>query len=306
MVRDAVTDDLMMRYLLADLSDDDQVWLEEHYFIDDGVFEQLLALEDELIDYYVSGELAGPQREQFELHFMISAERRQKLVFAEAFTQYLSTTRGGASTEKRKTWLQSITDWLGLRRATARWAFAAVCTAILFNEAWLVRENSRLHTHLREMQAQQTELRQREEQLGKQLSTLDLPAIEGTPGPEVAQSQPHSLPIVAFTLAPGLLRSDAEQKTLIIPPGPHLVRLRLDLESQSYESYLALLETAEGSRVWSKEGVTIMPNIGRRKVVLEVPSSLLSNNDYIIKLRGVRSGSKAEEIAAYSFRVVKR
>jgi hypothetical protein len=61
-----------------------------------------------------------------------------------------------------------------------------------------------------------------------------------------------------------------------------------------------------------------MPETGGRTLALELPSSLLGNNDYILKLRGVRSGTVqtdhnpsktrhfvVEEIAAYSFRVVK-
>ena len=309
----------MMRYLLGDVSDDEQIRLEEYYFVDDNVFEQLSALEDELIDDYVRGELGERQRRQFELHFVNSAERRRKLAFAESFSQYLSNAYIAPAAAKRETWQQRITYWFDLRSTTARWAFAVVFAAVLLGGAWLGLENWWLHTQLREMQAQQTELRQREEQLSRQLTQLKVPAIEGRPGPEVAESQPHLLPIVALTLVPGVLRSSAEQKTLIIPSGPHLVRLQLDLESQSYESYLATLETAEGSRIWSKEGLKTMPESGGRTVVLELPSSLLGNKDYILNLRGVRSGAVqtnqypseaqhlvVEEIAAYSFRVVKR
>ena len=168
------------------------------------------------------------------------------------------------------------------------------------------------------MQSQQTELRQREEQLSKQLAQLKVSPTGRMPGSEVAQPQPHPLPIVALTLVPGVLRSSAEQKTLIIPPGPHVVHLQLDLGSQSHESYLATLETAEGSRIWSKEALKTVPESGERTLVLELPSSLLGNKDYILQLRGVRSSAVqtnqyasepqhlvVEEIAAYSFRVVK-
>ena len=78
MAKDTVTDDLMTRYLLGDISDEERVRLEEHYFVDDGVFEQLSAFEDELIDDYVRGELAEPRRKQFELYFLNSAERRRE------------------------------------------------------------------------------------------------------------------------------------------------------------------------------------------------------------------------------------
>src|ERR1019366_2427910 len=99
------------------------------------------------------------------------------------------------------------------------------------------------------------------------------PPIKSAPGAEIAQSQLHSLPIIALTLTPGLLRSSAEEKTLTIPHGPHLARLQLDVGGlQPYESYIATLETAEGVRVWSKEGLRTMPEIGERILALELPS----------------------------------
>jgi hypothetical protein len=314
-----VSDDLMMRYLLGDVSDEEQNRLEEYYFVDDSVFAQLLAFEDELIDDYVRGELSVPQRKRFELYFVNSPERRQKLAFAESFTRYLSNAPPADRAKKRETWQQRITDLLSSSGATARWAFAAVFAGILVGGAWLVRENWRLRVELRQMQAEQTDLRQREKRLSAQLDQLTILERESTQSTEVTQSRPPSLPVVALTLFPGALRSNAEQKKLIIPPGPHVVHLQLDLESQSYESYLATLETAEGSRIWSKEGLKTMPESGRRTLVLELPSSLLGNKDYILKLRGIRSGAVqtnqypgeaqhvvSDEIAAYSFRVIKR
>lgn len=318
MAKDTVTDDLMMRYLLGDISDEEQVRLEEQYFVDDTVFEQLSAFEDELIDGYVRGELAEPQRKQFELHFLNSAQRRRKLAFAKSFTRYLSNLPTAIAPAKQDAWGQKITDWFGLRSTTARWAFAATCVAVVFGGAWLLRDNWSLRTQLREMQAQQTELRHQEEQLSRQLAQLKALAVEAPSEPELSQSRPPSLAIFALTLTPGVLRSGAEQKTLVLPPGRSLVRLRLDIEGQSYETYRVTLETAEGRKVWSQEGLRTMSQDKMRMVVLELPSRLLGNQDYIVELRGVRSGSTqadqlpnkaqhaiSEEIATYSFRVIK-
>ena len=157
------------------------------------------------------------------------------------------------------------------------------------------------------MQAEQTELRQREEQLSKQLAQRNMPptgSAQGKAPGEEAGSQSHSLPIIALALAPGLLRGGTEQKTLIIPHGPHLVQLQLGVESnQSYKSYLATLETTEGRRVWSKEGLKTTSEGGTHIVMLELPSSLLGSKDYILKLRGKRSNAAIEDVAGYSFRV---
>jgi hypothetical protein len=318
LAKDPVSDDLIVRYLLGDMTEEEQVRLEEHYFVDDDIFEQLSVLEDELIDDYVRGELGEPQRRLFELHFLNSAQRRQKLAFAESFVRLLSNASIAPKAAKLETWQQRITGWFDLRGTTARWAFAAVFAGVLVGGVWLVWENWRLRVELRQMQAEQTDLRQSEKQLSAQLAQLTILARESTQSTEVAQSKPPSLPVVALTLFPGVLRSNAEQKKLIIPPGPHVVHLQLDLGNQSYESYLATLETAEGSRIWSKERLKAMPEGGRHTLVLELPSSVLGNKDYVLKLRGIRSGAVqtnqypseaqhlvVEEIAAYSFRVVK-
>jgi hypothetical protein len=323
LAKDPVNDELMMRYFLGDLTDEEQLRLEELYFVDDGTFEQLAALEDELIDAYVRGELSGPQRKQFESHFLNSTERRRKLAFAESFTQYVSEAPRAVSDHERETWPNRIAGWLGIQGSTARWGFAVAGAVVLIVGAGLVRENWRLRAQLRQMQAEQTELQQRENDLNRQLAQHTVPpsgngarkAPEGEAG-----SQSHSLPIVALALAPGLLRGNAEQKTLIIPHGPHLVRLQLDVGGlQPYESYIATLKTVEGVRVWAKEGLKTMPESEGRTVALELPSGLLGNKDYIVELQGARSGPVQanqppgethhlveEEVGAYSLHVVKR
>ena len=39
MAKDSVSDDLMIRYLLGNASEEEHIRLEEHYFVDDDVFE---------------------------------------------------------------------------------------------------------------------------------------------------------------------------------------------------------------------------------------------------------------------------
>lgn len=323
LAKEPVSDDLITRYLLGDVSDEERVRLEESYFADDSLFEQLLASEDELIDDYVRGELLEPQRKLFESHFLNSLERRRKLAFAESFTQYVSEAPRAFSASERETWPNRIAGWLSIHGSAARWALAVAGAVVLIVGAGLVPENWRLRAQLRQMQAEQTELRQREKDLNRQLAQHTVPpsgnAAQKAPGGE-AGSQSHSLPIVALALAPGLLRGNAEQKTLVIPHGPHLVRLQLNVGGlQAYESYIGTLKTVEGVRVWTKEGLTAMPQSEAHMVAMEVPSGLLGNKDYVVELRGVRSRPVQtnqppgeihhlveEEVGAYSLRVVKR
>jgi hypothetical protein len=75
-------DKLFERYLLGDLSEEEKTRLEESYFADDNLFEQLLAAEDDLIDDYVQGQLIGHERALFEKRFLNSPERRQRVALA--------------------------------------------------------------------------------------------------------------------------------------------------------------------------------------------------------------------------------
>ena len=116
MAKDPTNDDVMTRYLLGDVSDEEQARLEELYFVNDRAFEQLAAVEDELIDAYARGELSESQRNQFELHFLNSTERQRKLAFAESFTRYLSEAPRATSATERETWPNRIAGWLGVHR----------------------------------------------------------------------------------------------------------------------------------------------------------------------------------------------
>lgn len=72
-------DDRLVRYLLGDaLPDAEQADIEERYFTDELYFDHVLAMEDELIDRHVRGQLSDSERERFEGHFLASKRRREK------------------------------------------------------------------------------------------------------------------------------------------------------------------------------------------------------------------------------------
>ena len=52
-------EEVCARYLLGELSEQEQAELEEGYFADDALFERFRAVKDDLIDAYARGDLAG-------------------------------------------------------------------------------------------------------------------------------------------------------------------------------------------------------------------------------------------------------
>ena len=79
-----ITDESVKNYLLGSEIEDKQI-IEERIFSDDEFFEHFLAIEDELIQEYVDGELAESEIKAFENNFLVSAERLEKLKFARSF-----------------------------------------------------------------------------------------------------------------------------------------------------------------------------------------------------------------------------
>ena len=75
-------------YLLGALDEVRRDEFEQRFLTNDGVFEELLAGEDELIDQYVSGELNKQETEMFENNFLATSERQQKVRFAKALKKY--------------------------------------------------------------------------------------------------------------------------------------------------------------------------------------------------------------------------
>ena len=81
---DLSSDAQLVRYLLGDLTEQEQVEVEERAFRDQHYLLEIEAVECDLIDDYVRGALSEHQRRQFEERFFASAERRHKLKFARA------------------------------------------------------------------------------------------------------------------------------------------------------------------------------------------------------------------------------
>src|SRR6476620_2826112 len=71
-----------MRYLLGKLSDSEAALLEQRYFADDSVFDDIEIAEDELIDAYVQDRLSTEDRKQFETKFLSSKKIAERVEFA--------------------------------------------------------------------------------------------------------------------------------------------------------------------------------------------------------------------------------
>src|SRR5215813_10857138 len=91
-------EELIARYLLGDLPEEEQARLEDRAFSDRDYMRNIVAVESDLIDEYVRGGLSDSERLRFERRFLASAERQRKVEFARALAQVVpeATTEGDA------------------------------------------------------------------------------------------------------------------------------------------------------------------------------------------------------------------
>ena len=96
------TAELMTRFLLGQLSEEERKTVEERFLSDDEYFEQLLVMEDSLADDYVLGRLNDEDRKNADLLFRSSAAAKKEVNFTEDLVANLKRKRE-AKAEGRKT-----------------------------------------------------------------------------------------------------------------------------------------------------------------------------------------------------------
>lgn len=143
----------IMRYLLGELSEDQQSWLEEQFFADDELYREVQVAERELIDRYVQGRLAAPQRKRFESHFMALPARRRKVELARSFYDYVNGASEVSRSREPVSWRQTLLGRFGFLSPSMRTVPTAVMLLFFIICSLLVFETVRLHHLLARIEA---------------------------------------------------------------------------------------------------------------------------------------------------------
>src|SRR5262245_6363851 len=97
---------LLVKYLLGDVSPEEQIRVEDRAFADPDYLLALEATEVDLIDAYVHGELTAAERRGFERRFLVSPQRLKKVAFARDLARVAAETKASeaASTLRVSVW----------------------------------------------------------------------------------------------------------------------------------------------------------------------------------------------------------
>jgi len=308
----AENDELLARYLLGELSEEDQERVEQRYINDPAFYEELLAAEDDLIDSYAEGTLSQRERASFENHFMRSPERQSRVGFAEAWVAYVSSRSAVVNApavekrtgEKNESLFEffRLSAWpLGLRVAAA--------ALLLIVGGWVIFEVIRLRAQVQQAEAQRAALQKQNEDLERQIDAEKNHSLELTSRLEQERLQPQAQlnqvgsEIVSFFLTADLVRGSAEAKRNVIPTGAREVNLQLSFNDQQYERYDVVITNVEGREIWRKDAGKTQSKNGSKAITLRIPAALFTTNDYIVNVIGTDSSDK---VARYAFSVVRK
>jgi hypothetical protein len=163
---------LLVRYLLGNLTEEEQVQVEDRAFEDAEYLGALEAAEADLIDSYVSGELSEAERRGFEHRFLTSPQRRGKVEFARALARVVAESKADVSVPVKRpsswqTFLALIRGWdLGVQFAAG--VAALIC---ITGASWLVVQNVTISSRVVTLDAQLRNAEAREQGLRNELAT---------------------------------------------------------------------------------------------------------------------------------------
>jgi hypothetical protein len=314
------------RYLLGVLSEVETERLDELSIANDGFADALSAAEKELVDSYVQGELRDDDLARFKSHYLASAVRRKRVDFAKAL-QYFGERATGASAaaidEAPRTSAAGKKGWFsGLLTSppVLQWGFATLAIVLVIAGGLLLLQNIRLRQQINQTQARRDELQQRELELQKQLenqrtanaSTEQELARVREEHAQIEQQlksgkpQP-SVEVMASLILTPQMRGAGQIKTVSLSRDTQRVAIQLQLEPNSYSTYIVILVDQTGGQTLWRSGKTKAPQVSdHRSLNISFRAGLLRAGTYRLQVSGISIDGTSEVVSEYPFRVVKQ
>jgi hypothetical protein len=313
--------DVITRYLLGDVSEEERVWVEAQMVSDEGFIDECFQAEDKIIDDYVMGHLAARERGLFEMNFLCSPRRQTKLQTAKFLVEYArGKAHGQRAAEVRENTFVSI--WRAGTGSSRRWSAAAVASVLILGITALTAIVWAIHDY-RVAERAQRQLSNQLQQLAKLENTLDALQKNQLHDSEVSANQgmqisgrankpqiPPIGPVATLMLQPGGFREQEELvKKVVLPLETPLLHLKLMVEpGLKYSRYRVTLQQADGETVIAAANLPMIPTKTAQGefITVALSSQLLSSGDYILVLAGQPESKKEYQlIASYNFHIQK-
>lgn len=309
----------LVRYLIGRASEAEAEQLDEQSVVSEAFAERLRAVELDLVDAYVNGELTGDTLDGFKAQYLRTPAGLAEVSLAEALRGYRRAPSAARPAADRPAAPDSAAapnirvharPWL-----SPTWALAAAAI-VLAASAYLLLDDLRLREQMSGVRETHASLERRVQQLQEELDRKQSEARAAEQElararealaavPDRAGEEPRtSGSLLALVLSPG--RRGGDQLTQFkIPPGADAVVLRLPLVAVDFAHYEAVLKDASTDRVvWRSGRLPAPPARERPLLPVTIRTSLLAPRTYTLELTGMSAGGEAEPLDSYAFRVV--
>ena len=304
----------LTRYLLGELSEPEQAALEERYFRDPQVFNEVLKVESVLVDAYARGQLSAEMRERFERSYLRHPARRQRVEFARALTTRIDEREGSVTRVEQSpqsashiSWKQRLLAIIGGPGPKLRFAVALVLVAIALAGIWVfVNSRRQQQREAAQIQAPQQppETPQQAEKQPDQAARI--PPENSPPSPNSNASPAPSIVTLALTVGGVRSADGGPTPSLSIPHDTTQAQILLELKDDSYPRYRVSLRKVGGPEIFTQTNLRPRSTKAGARFVFRVPAKTLTSGDYVLTLGGITPEGGVDDLNKSLFRVEKR
>jgi len=303
-------EDLLIRYLLGSLTQEESERLDELSIADDEFAWRLNAVENDMVDSFLADELSVEILERFRFVFLASPRGREKILFARTLRELSEKSGSRAATVSPKP-ARSLTTrsngfWFGLSRWSLPWSLGTVAVAMCILATYLFVENNRPRKSGAESREQQAILGQRTHELEKQLT--DERSVNTAIQEELeclrrslATAAPKA---IAVPLLPAT-RGINQIKTVVVHSSADQLALRLQPEADEFPAYrVTLKDPGTNQSIWNGTNLKTRSDSSNITISISISASMLRQQNYTLEVSGVPARGGSEFLSNYPFRVV--
>lgn len=319
------TEQQMVRYLLGDMSIDEQIAMETGYFADPEKFNLLQVVEHDLIEGYINNKLSATGRARFEHHFLSTPARREHVRFFQTLTKIIpfefdqpiqepeavrAAVPESIDIGPKVSWWETIMAPFRLNKLAVGMSFAAAIMVLAAAGAWILignRQQSNRNLANLEPTPSQTQIAnpdQPKQANPDKTNTNNDIKRDDTPSSLPDATKPVKPVVASFVLTiPGFRGEDPSKsntsQVLRIPASAESVRLTFNHPDVPYKRYKVSLQTLDGKNVWSRTEVKAGRVKSGTSLMLNVPAKQFNEGTYILTLS--RNNTEGEWVVFHDF-----
>ncbi len=318
-------DQAIIGYLLGTASELEQSQIETRYFREPHFYEEMLALEEEVICDYLNDQLTPAERRQFEQHFLATPRRQRKYTSIRKLITFIADQGTTQAAEP----LQPIKP--GILVFSARWAndflvprlgflWTLAAVAVLTLGVWMLsvqvsafrqrveqQEARQAATQKNNPKARAKSAKQRIETNNQRTLLAGVAdqlqaSLDDPPALLTGGTTKSAVSTIAATLRPSHLRSAATTQQVSLPAEAATLRLHLLLGNPTAMQFIGfnvVLKTLDGAEVMRRQNLTLQVSKSDRGLSLDLPANKLGTGSYVVIASGITANQAIKQVDEY-------